>query len=49
MLGVSHSCLAIICALSAGRQWLNRSAESEERIKNALVRVGSPKVVAAKK
>ncbi len=31
------------------REWLNRSAESEERIKNALVRVGSPKVVAAKK
>jgi len=31
------------------REWLNRSAESEERIKNALVRVASPKVVAAKK
>jgi MerR family transcriptional regulator/heat shock protein HspR len=31
------------------REWLQRSAVNEERIKNALVRVGAPRVIPAKK
>ena len=31
------------------REWLHRSAQNEERIKNALVRVSSPKVITTKK
>lgn len=31
------------------REWLHRSAESDERIKNALVPVGRPKAVPTKK
>ena len=31
------------------REWLNRGAENEQRLKNALVRVSSPKVIPTKK
>ena len=31
------------------REWLQRSAVNEERIKNALVKVGAPRVIPAKK
>lgn len=31
------------------REWLNRSAENEERLKNALIRVGPPRIVISKK
>jgi MerR family transcriptional regulator/heat shock protein HspR len=31
------------------RQWLQRSAVNEEQIKNALVKVGAPRVIPAKK
>jgi MerR family transcriptional regulator/heat shock protein HspR len=31
------------------REWLQRSAVNEERIKNALVKVGAPRIIPAKK
>ena len=31
------------------REWLNRSVENDERLKGALVRVSSPKVIPTKK
>ena len=31
------------------REWFNRGAENEQRLKNALVRVSSPKVIPTKK
>ena len=31
------------------REWFDRGAENEQRLKNALVRVSSPKVIPTKK
>lgn len=34
---------------SVRREWLQRSAENDERIRNALVKVGAPRVIPARK